>query len=363
MAGRMTWAWMSTVVVVMCMLSALFLSAETSPQTSTASTPAGPKATAPVREDFHEDWNSITLAGSNLKPQPPVLGQKDNSPEARYTKELYQLQWRPYDPLDLYVIKPKGVAKPPVILYLYSYPQDTERFKDDLWCTTVTSDGYAAVGFVSALTGHRVAGNRPIKEWFVSELQETLATSTHDVQMILNYLAGRGDLDTDHVGMFGQGSGGAIAILASAADPRIKAVDVLTPWGDWPNWLAKSSVIQESERARYVTPEFLSRVAPLDPVSWISKTKAQYLRIQDVRQSPEMPDASQEKIEASAPEFATINQFGDTAALYPKVAGGGGLLGWIKAQLKPDAASATMTDKSERVHFYQAQGKAKGAPK
>jgi hypothetical protein len=39
-------------------------------------------------------------------------------------------------------------------------------------------------GFVSALTGHRYH-DRPMKEWFLSELQECLAVA-HDVQLVLN---------------------------------------------------------------------------------------------------------------------------------------------------------------------------------
>ena len=62
-----------------------------------------------------------------------------------------------------------------------------------------------------ALTGQRYH-DRPMKEWFVSELRESLATSAHDVQMVLNYLASRGDVDMNRVGMFGDGSGASIAI-------------------------------------------------------------------------------------------------------------------------------------------------------
>jgi hypothetical protein len=120
-----------------------------------------------------------------------------------------------------------------VILYLYGYPTDTDIFKNDDCDALVTRDGFAAVGFVSALTGHRYR-NRPMKEWFLSELQESVATSAHDVQMVLNYLASRGDLDMNRVGMFAQGSGASIAILATAVDPRIKVLEALDPWGDWP---------------------------------------------------------------------------------------------------------------------------------
>jgi cephalosporin-C deacetylase-like acetyl esterase len=89
-----------------------------------------------------------------------------------------------------------------------------------------------------------------MKESFLSELQECLATSAHDVQMVLNYLAARGDLDMSRVGMFGQGSRAGIAILASAADPRIKVLDVLDPWGDWPTWISTSPYCAEAGTGR-----------------------------------------------------------------------------------------------------------------
>jgi hypothetical protein len=54
-------------------------------------------------------------------------------------------------------------------------------------CARVTRDGFAAIGFVSAFTGHRYQ-NRPMKQWFVSELPEALGSSVHDVQMILSPL-------------------------------------------------------------------------------------------------------------------------------------------------------------------------------
>ena len=312
-----------------------------------------------LAKNYHEDWTAVSLEQNTLIPEKPVIGALDDAPGSTFVRERFQMQWRPNDPLDLFVVRPKGVTKPPVIIYLYSFPQDTDRFKDNAWCTTVTSGGYAAVGFVSALTGHRME-HRAVKEWFVSELQESLGASAHDVQMILNYLETRGDLGMEHVGMFGQGSGGAIAILASAADSRIKVLDLLTPWGDWPNWLGKSKIVPEDERAKYLSPGFLARAEVLDPIQWLPKIKAQSLRIQNVRQEPQMPDESEEKMEAAAPEMAEINKFGDSAALFPKVTGGR-LLDWMKGHLAPDSASQTMPPKSERVHDYPAKGKS-GSP-
>jgi dienelactone hydrolase len=350
-AMRLSWQ-LLTIWVFLTWIATSAFAQQTSPATPPPSLAnhSGDTAQFP---NFHEDWNTITLESSAaLQPIPLVSTPKNDLPQNSFIRELYQVQWRPGDPMDLYVVRPRGVAKPPVVLYLYSYPQDTDRFKNDRWCTTVTEGGFAAVGFVSALTGHRYH-DRPMKEWFVSELQESLAKSTHDVQMILNYLATRDDLDMSRVAMFGQGSGGAIAILASAADPRIKVLDLLDPWGDWPDWLAKSTAIPENERAAYLKPEFLAQVAPLDPVAWFPKVKAEHILLQDVRRDPIIPNECQERLEAAAPERATIDQFGNSRALYP-VAAGGKVFDWMKSQLRSDGK--TPTEHTERVSYFPPLG-------
>jgi dipeptidyl aminopeptidase/acylaminoacyl peptidase len=100
-----------------------------------------------------EDWTTPALNTSRLKSAPPLIGYRNVYPG--YTVELLQVQWRFGDPLDLYVMKPAGVKKPPVIIYLYGYPMDTDPFKSEKWQQAATKEGFAAVGFVSALTGHR----------------------------------------------------------------------------------------------------------------------------------------------------------------------------------------------------------------
>ncbi|HYA25544.1 MAG TPA: CocE/NonD family hydrolase [Terriglobales bacterium] len=262
----------------------------------------------------------------------------------RFTRELLQVKWRQGDPIDLYVIKPKDIAKPPVVLYLYSYPSETDRFRDDAYCARLTAGGFAAVGFVSALTGQRYS-NRPMKQWFVSELQESLATSVHDVQMILNYLTTRGDLDMSKVGMFGTGSGGAIAILAASVEPRIKAIDVLNPWGDWPDWLAESGIIPDEERANFVRPDFEKKITNLDPVQYLPAL-TQQVRIQNVMDDSVTPKTAKEKISASAPKSAQISNYDDTKKFF-SAEGGGRIFQWIKAQLQPPVPPPSAAQKAQ----------------
>jgi hypothetical protein len=278
-----------------------------------------------------EDWSSLSLANSDLLPERPLLGEVDDEPQ--FTRELLQVKWRQGDPIDLYVIRPKGIAKPPAILYLYSYPSETETFRNDTYCANVTKNGFAAIGFVSALTGHRYT-NRPMKQWFVSELQEALGSSVHDVQMILNYLATRDDLDMSRIGMLGVGSGATIAILAAAADPRLKTIDLIDPWGDWPDWMAKSSLIPEPERPNYVKPEFLKKVAPLDPVVWLPQLKSQHVRLQQVLDDSVTPRVVQQRIKAAASKTTQTVAFSSTQQ-FSNAMSGDKLLRWVKDQLKP----------------------------
>ena len=309
--------------------------------------PASPPIADPADTRFSgvkEDWTSPALSGSSLRPVRPLAAYNNHYPGG-YTVELLQVQWRWGDPLDLYVMKPDGVKKPPVILYLYSFPDDTDRFKDEDFQKAATKDGFAAVGFVSALTGHRYH-DRPMREWFISELQESLATSAHDVQMVLNYLASRNDLDVNRVGVFTQGSGASIAILASAVDSRIRVLDALDPWGDWPTWMATSPFVPAEERADYVKPAFLQKVAPLEPIDWLPKTQAKKFRLQEQVFEPSTPKAAKEKLRAAVPRTGTIVVY-KAAKEMDKVVSEGKELEWIKRELRALSESYTVVGESK----------------
>ena len=303
-----------------------------------------PKTMRPVYESIQEDWSSLDIGTSRLEPEPPLVA--GNEEQETYTRTLVQVKWRPGDPIDLWVLLPKNVKKPPVVLYLYDTSWDTNRFRDPGWGARATSGGVAAVGFVSALSGHRFH-DRPMTQWFVSELQESVGSTVHDVKFILDYLSQRGDVDMDRVGMFGQGSGGAIAILSAAADSRIKAVDALDPWGDWPDFLAKSPLVLAAENhEQYVTPDFLKRVAPLDPVKWLPDLKAT-LRIQQVHRETTVPMECKDRIKAAAPNRAEVVRFEALADLGMRE-GQGRLFEWIKskvAQPQQRAAEVSVADK------------------
>jgi hypothetical protein len=307
----------------------------------TSASHAAPNAKGNVSSktpDFVEDWSTPSLKGSDLKLGMvlPLETFKGNG----YTRELVRVMWRPTDDIDLYILRPEAVKNPPVILYLYSYPFELDRFREDAFCKFLTKNGVAAVAFASALTGQRYHAPRPMKQWFVSNLQESLSTTAHDVQMILNYLDSRHDFDMNRLGMFGDGSGAAIAILAASADPRIKTLDLLDPWGDWPDWIAKSTLIPENERPDYLAPEWLAKVASLDPLKYLPELKTQKIRIREIATVTVTPTEVRHKLEAAAPPNAEIVRFEDSNAFKASTLGGTGF-DWIKAQVAGPAPLAT----------------------
>lgn len=314
--------------------------------THAASQPAGSAASGTTKDVTKaaakvgpggEDFTTPRIpAGLLPAPDAVELGKAEYP---GFTRELQEVQWRDGDLIDVWVMKPTGVEKPPVILYLYSYPTDTDTFQSPQVEGFLTKNGFAAVGFVSALTGQRYH-DIPQKEWFVSQLQSSLAITAHDVQLMLNYLSSRGDLDMTRVGMFGQGSGASIAIMAAAVDPRIKVLDLLDPWGDWPDWLAKSPIIPENERPSYVKPEFLSEVENLDPVKWLPELQTPQVRLQYVDSLKITPDVAKERILAAASSNPRIKivHYKDDEAFRAEVTSKGMAYDWIKGQLRTTVA-------------------------
>jgi hypothetical protein len=321
-------------------VSSLFAQQAGAAQTTGAALQAGAEkssveSTAPAA--IKESWTVLSISQLDLESDPPIPGGESELPE--FTRELIRLQWRTGDPIDIYVIKPHGIQRPRVILYLYGHTSDSARFRNDQWCKSATEGGFAAVGFVSALTGERYHG-WAMKKWFVSELAESLGSTTHDVQKILDYLVQRGDLNTEHAGMYAQGSGASIAILAASVDPRITVLDLLNPWGDWPDWLKESAIIPDSERPSYLRQEFLAQVAKLDPADILPKLKTQTIRVQQVTGDWGTPNSVQERIGSAAPRPEQVVRYKDTAGL-KKAWEEGRPWGWIKENLAPSSPQSS----------------------
>jgi hypothetical protein len=296
------------------------------------------------KEPDYEPWSGPELPpGMTMDHAIPMGLSKGDG----FSRELWGVQWRELDPIDIWIIKPLYVRKPAVILYLYSYNSNNARYKDDEFCKFLTRNGVAAVGFVSAVTGQRFH-DRPQRQTFVSELPEALATSAHDVQMVLNFLQRRGDVDMNRLGMWADGSGASIAILAAAVDERIKALDLLDPWGDWPEWLAKTTLVEEDQRPYYLSPYFQGLVANLDPLQWFPKLKTPKVRLQYIQDGITVtPAIAREKIIAAAPPNAENVHYDSREKFISEVAAKGRGFDWIKQTVQ--AFSQSRSEEQSRA--------------
>lgn len=295
-------------------------------QSGSKAAPAAPK----------ENWAAFNDLKTGLHPMTADVVQHAETPD--FVREMVRVEWRLGDPIDLWIMRPKTAGKVPAVLYLYSYISETDRFRDDRWAKRAIEDGFAAVGFVSAFANERFT-MRPMKQWFISELPEAVGSSVHDVQLILDYLAGRGDMDMNRVGMFGMGSGATIAILAAHADPRIKTLDVLDPWGDWPDWLESSPVVLDSERAQYTSEKFLKSVATFDPLAYLPTLKTPNLRLQQTLSDATTPPKAKERLAAAVPSRDQVVKYQNDEALF-KAWQTSGLSGWIKQQMSSQKPAA-----------------------
>jgi len=123
--------------------------------------------------------------------------------------------------------------------------------------------------------------------------------------------------------------------MAAAVDPRIKVLDLLNPWGDWPDWFAKSTLVPESERSDYLKPDFLKKVEGADPVKWLPKLTSPTVRLQYIKDGvPVTPPAAKQKIVSVLPDNVKITSYQDTKEFVRLVATTGSGFDWIQDRVR-----------------------------
>ena len=81
-----------------------------------------------------EDFSTPRVHQRQCPEIPSGLQMELDDDDAKFTREVVRVQWRAGDPIDLYMIKPAGVKNPPVILYLYDYPKETDQYHNREVC-------------------------------------------------------------------------------------------------------------------------------------------------------------------------------------------------------------------------------------
>jgi cephalosporin-C deacetylase-like acetyl esterase len=167
------------------------------------------------------------------------------------------------------------------------------------------------------------------------------------VQMVANYAASRSDLDGSRIGIFGQGAGATIAGLAATVDSRIQVVDLLDPWGDWPDWIAKSKLVPDNERPEYQRPEYLKPLEHLDPIQWLPQLAGRPLKLDDALYETTTPPEAKAKIEAALPTASLLVRYPTPGDFEKNALADGKLVAWIQEQLlATHSGNATTADAS-----------------
>jgi hypothetical protein len=104
--------------------------------------------------------------------------------------------------------------------------------------------------------------------------------------------------------------------------------------------LKESPALSDSERSKYLTPEFLKSVATLDPVAYLSSLKTKSVRLQQTANDPVTPNLAKQRIAAAVPIATQVVKYANAKDLLEawKITG---LSGWIKQQMRSQAPKAS----------------------
>jgi hypothetical protein len=97
-------------------------------------------------------------------------------------------------------------------------------------------------------------------------------------------------------------------------------------------------LIPEEERAFMTKPDFLEKVAPLDPLVWLRKLDSRTFRLQESAFVRSTPQASRDRLRSVLPASAVTVSY-HTQQDFQGVAEEGKLLEWIKSQLRETSAT------------------------
>jgi hypothetical protein len=103
--------------------------------------------------------------------------------------------------------------------------------------------------------------------------------------------------------------------------------------------------VPEDERLQYVKPEFLKKVATLDPVDWLPKIQAKKFRIDNELFETNTPKAVKEKLRAAVPAGASVMLYANIEEFKAAFQNGKNL-DWIQHELQslpaPETSSNTL---------------------
>ncbi len=146
--------------------------------------------------------------------------------------QLSEISFRSSDGLSISGLfgKPESVERVPVVILLHTLQSTKEEWlsETDLF-VDLLSNGYAVV----AIDLRGQGGQTPLPEDRDVLTAIDVQNSFRDVQGAINWLRGRTDVDSDRIGLIGNGSGGNVAYVTSGVFPEQIRTSVSLSPGLW----------------------------------------------------------------------------------------------------------------------------------
>lgn len=165
------------------------------------------------------------------------------------------------------LIRPKGVERPPVILFLHGL--GGSKGDTRLAAPLAVQHGYAVLGLDAALHGDRSAQGEGMFSPDLMRIKLAFIQTVVDYRRALDYLATRQDVRADKVGLVGASMGAIMGTILTAVEPRVATALLLVGGGDWKKFVQAS---QHPAAAALLPilqiPEVARELAALDPVTY-----------------------------------------------------------------------------------------------
>ena len=195
------------------------------------------------------------------------------------------------------LIRPKGAARPPVVLFLHGLGGSKTDAR--LAATLLVPEKIAVLGLDAACHGDR---KKEGEDFFSTDLANTrdhIIQSVVDYRRALDYLATRDDVDADTVGLIGASLGAILGSMVTASDQRIKTCLLIVGGGDWRTIVEKSQH-PAAQRLREAIAGDVSALDDVDPTKWVARISPRPVWMLNGRQDKIIPQAAAQALYQAA---------------------------------------------------------------
>ncbi len=98
--------------------------------------------------------------------------------------------------------------------------------------------------------------------------------------------------------------------------------------------MVESTRVPTEERSAFLKPDFLDKIAALDPIQWLPKLKTPAVRVQILNFDTITPKAAKDAVAKALPASATLVRYENANQVHDALMMGKEF-DWIKAQIRP----------------------------